>query len=152
MTMLGNGELPFAVTLNSVEKTQDLGEETREGDEFYLIGDFTFENLGDESFKIEKPNAAKGSDESAIENDELDSKGDLLGIGSWFLDENGKIDVDGNPTNTSSVDPGEKKSQKIAINMRGSADEYMIVFGFFDGKNKYYQNKVAWTFDPDEVE
>ena len=51
--------LPLAVTLNSVEKTQDLGAETKDGDEFYLIGDFTFENLGDSNIKIEKPDATK---------------------------------------------------------------------------------------------
>ncbi len=79
VTELWNGELPLAILLNGVEKT-------REGDNFYLIGDFTFENLSDNYLEIERPDAAEGSDESAIKNGELEDNGDLLGIGTWFVD------------------------------------------------------------------
>src|SRR5699024_8463416 len=65
VTELWNGELPLAILLNGVEKT-------REGDNFYLIGDFTFENLSDNYLEIERPDAAEGSDESAIKNGELE--------------------------------------------------------------------------------
>ncbi|WP_077604164.1 hypothetical protein [Oceanobacillus sojae] len=44
-------KIPLALTLNSVEKTQDLGTETKDGDEFYLVGNFTFENLSDSNIK-----------------------------------------------------------------------------------------------------
>ncbi|MFD1452647.1 hypothetical protein [Oceanobacillus sojae] len=45
-------KIPLALTLNSVEKkTQDLGTETKDGDEFYLVGDFTFKNLSDSNIK-----------------------------------------------------------------------------------------------------
>ena len=80
--------LPLAVTLNSVEKAQDVGSkmQVRDGERFYLIGDFTFKNLGDKYLKVEKPDAVPVSDESAIVNDELKIKGDLLGTTGWFLD------------------------------------------------------------------
>lgn len=140
VTSLGNGENPLAITLNNVEKTQEVDDQTREDEEFFLVGDFTIKNLGDSRVKIDKPDATKGSDEEAVENDELESNGDLLGIGAWFTDDD------------LSLEPGEEETQEIAISMRESADEYMIVFGFFDGNNKYYENKVTWTFDAEEVE
>ncbi|KRG16281.1 hypothetical protein ACA30_00735 [Virgibacillus soli] len=140
---------PLAATLNSVEKTQDIGSETRKGDEFYLIADFTFENLGDSHLKVEMPDVASGSEESAIVNDEI-TKGDRLGLGSWFLDEDGNIDKD-NPTNSLSLEPGEEATHKIALSMRNSADEYIIYFGFFASHNRDYQNKAAWTVPADQV-
>src|SRR5690625_2320134 len=85
--------LPLAVTLNNVEKTQDLGAETKDGDEFYLVGDFTFENLGDSHLQVDKPDAAEGSEESAILNDDI-TKGERLGQGVWYLDEHSNIDSD----------------------------------------------------------
>lgn len=154
VTSLTNGEVPMAVTLNGVEKEQTVGDGNIEmdGDEFYMIGDFTFENLGDDSFKVEFPDATKGSEKEEVENDELGNNGDLLGIGFWFVDDDNMIDSDDNPTNTLSIEPGEEKSHKIALEMRGSTDEYMMVFGFFDGNNEYYKNKVAWMFGPDALE
>lgn len=142
--------LPLAVTLNSVEKTQDLGAETKDGDEFYLVGDFTFENLGDSNIKIEKPDAASGADESVILNDEL-TKGDRLGMGAWYLDDQNNIDSD-NPTNAASLDPGEEANHKIAISMREGADEYIIFFGLYTSNNRDYQNKAAWTVQPDQID
>src|SRR5699024_12241667 len=55
VTELWNGELPLAILLNGVEKT-------REGDNFYLIGDFTFENLSDNYLEIERPDAARSEE------------------------------------------------------------------------------------------
>lgn len=148
-TISQSEKLPLAATLNSVEKTQDIGSETREGDEFYLIADFTFENLGDGHLKVEMPDAASGSEETAIVNDEI-TKGDRLGLGSWYLDEDGNIDQD-NPTNRITLEPGEEATHKIALSMRGSADEYIIYFGFYASNNRDYQNKAAWTIPADEV-
>jgi|SRR5690625_733083 len=142
--------LPLAVTLNNVEKTQDLGAETKDGDEFYLVGDFTFENLGDGHIGIEKPDGAAGSDESAILNDEL-TKGDRLGLGTWYLDEQNDIDSD-NPTNSANLEPGEEANHKIAISMRESAEEYIVFFGFYSSNNRDYQNKAAWTIQPEEID
>lgn len=144
----------LAITLNSVESTQSVSESsTLTGDEFYLIGNFTFENVSDETVEIIRPDAVKSSDESAVLNDEFNN-GDLLGIGNGiggaFLNEDGKK-PEGTPINTVTVEPGEKIEQKISINMRGHTDEYMVLFGFFDGNNKYYRNKVAWTFDADQL-
>lgn len=141
----------LAITLNNVEITHDIGEGGTSDDDLYLIGDFTFKNLSDGYLSIEKPDAARGSDEVAIENDELGGNGDLLGIGAYFVDENGKISLEENPTNSLSLDQGEIKEQKIAIDMRDETDEYMIVFGFNDGNNQDYRNKVTWTFDADKV-
>lgn len=141
----------LAITLNGVEMVRDIGKETESDDALYLIGDFTFKNLSDGYLTIEKPDAARGSDEEAIENDELGNNGDLLGIGDWFVDENNEIPLEENPTNSMSLEKGEVIDQKISIIMRDRADEYMIVFGFFDGNNKDYRNKVTWTFDADKV-
>ncbi len=146
-----NGEHPLAITLNGVEQAQDIGQSKVGDDDFFLVADFTLENLGEDNIKVEKPHAAKGSDESAIQNEEMTNMGELIGIGERYLDENGKIDLDDNPTNSLNVAPGEKVEQKIAIGMRDSTDEYMIVFGFFDGNNQHYMNKVSWTFKAEEV-
>ncbi|UUI04354.1 hypothetical protein NP439_06790 [Oceanobacillus jeddahense] len=143
-------DLPLAVTLNSVERTQDLGAETKDGDEFYLVGNFTFENLGDSSVEVKKPDAASGSDESVILDDEL-TQGDLLGVGTWYLDEKNNIDSD-NPTNSISLEPGGEENHKIAISMRDGADEYIIFFGLYTSNNRDYQNKAAWTFQSDQVD
>lgn len=142
--------LPLAVTLNRVEKTQDIGAETKDGDDFHLIGDFTFENLGDGHIGIEKPDSASGLDESSILNDEL-NEGDRLGIGVWYLDEQNNIDSD-NPTNSVSLEPGEEANHKIAISMRESADEYIVFFGFYASNNRHYKNKAAWTIQPDQID
>jgi len=142
--------LPLAVTLNSVEKTQDLGAETKDGDEFYLVGDFTFENLGDSHIEVEKPDAASGAEESVILNDEL-TKGDRLGMGAWYLDDQNNIDSD-NPTNSISLEPGEEANHKIAIDMREGADDYIIFFGLYTSNNRDYQNKAAWTVQPDQID
>lgn len=143
-------DLPLAVTLNSVERTQDLGAETKDGDEFYLVGNFTFENLGDSAVEVEKPDAAYGSDESVILDDEL-TQGDLLGVGTWYLDEQNNIDSD-NPTNSISLEPSGEENHKIAISMRNGADEYIIFFGLYTSNNRDYQNKAAWTFQSDQVD
>jgi len=142
--------LPLAITLNSVETTQDIGAETKDGDEFYLVGDFTFENVGDSHLQVDKPDAAEGSEESAILNDDI-TKGERLGQGVWYLDEHSNIDSD-NPTDTVSLDAGEAETHKIAISMRDSADEYIIYFGFYASNNRDYQNKAAWTIQPDEID
>lgn len=143
-------KLPLAVTLNNVEKTQDLGAETKDGDEFYLVGDFTFENLGDGHIGIKMPDAAAGSDESAILNDEV-TKGDRLGLGAWYVDEQNDIDSD-NPTNSANLEPGEEANHKIAISMRDGADEYIVYFGFYASNNRDYQNKAAWTIQPEQID
>lgn len=142
--------LPLAATLNSVEKTQDVGSETRDGDKFYLIADFTFENLGDGHLEVEKPDVGSSSDESAIINDEV-TKGDRLGLGSWALDENGDIDQD-NPTNTITLEPGEEANHKIALSMLDSADEYIVYFGFYASNNRDYRNKAAWTIQTEQID
>jgi len=142
--------LPLAVTLNSVETTQDIGSETLNGDEFYLVSDFTFENVGDSHLQVDKPDAAAGSEEEAILNDDI-TKGDRLGQGVWYLDEHSNIDSD-NPTDTVSLDAGEEETHKIAISMRDSADEYIIYFGFYASNNRDYQNKAAWTIQPDQID
>ena len=144
-------KLPLAATLNSVAKTQDIGSETLKGDKFYLIVDFTLENLGDGHLQVEGPDVMPSSDESAILNDELDNKGDLLGLGTWYLDEDGNIDQD-NPTNSLSLEPGEEANHKMALTMRGSADEYIIFFGFFAAHNRDYQNKAGWAVSADQIE
>lgn len=150
---IDKGEL--AITLNGVETTQAVSEsETKKGEKFYLIGDFTFENVSNDSVEVIRPDAVKASDELAVINDEFDN-GDLLGVGhglgGYFVNDNNKIPDDG-IVNTVSLEPGEKIDQKIAISMRGKTDEYLIVFGFFDGNNKYYRNKVAWKFDHDQLD
>ncbi len=149
---IAKGEL--AITLNGVEKTQAISEnETMKDDEFFLIGDFTFENVSNDTVEVIRPDAVKASDESAVINDEFDN-GDLLGVGQGlggdFVNDNNKIPDDG-IINTVSLEPGEKIDQKISISMRGKTDEYLIVFGFFDGNNRYYRNKVAWKFDHDQL-
>src|SRR5699024_4724896 len=129
-----------AITLNGVEETQTFGEETREGDEHFFIGDFTFENLGDERFTVEEPHAADIEDKEEIQRDEFDKKEELVGIPAF-----------GNP-NSFSLDPGEKRDQKLALSMKKKPDEYMVIFGYDDGNNKYYRNKVAWVIDSSKVE
>lgn len=144
-------KLPLAVTLNSVEKPQDVGPESLDGDRFYLIAEFTFKNLGDSHISVERPDVVPSSDESAVVNDELNNKGDLLGLGTWYLDENGEISED-NRTNTLSLEPGEEVIHKVGLSMRGSADEYSIFFGLYVNNNRDYQNKAGWTFNADEIE
>lgn len=144
-----------AITLNEVETTQAISEsETLSGEEFYLVGNFTFENVSDEVVEIIRPDVVKASDESAVLQDEFDN-GDLLGVGHGlggaYVNERNKIPDEG-IVNTITLEPGETIDQKISITMRGSTDEYLLVFGFFDGNNKYYQNKVGWTFKADALQ
>jgi len=130
----------LAITLNGVEKTHKFGQETREGDDFYLIGDFTFQNLGDDNLTVEEPDAAKVSDTEAIENDEFTSKEEMVGIGAFP-----------NP-NPMTLEPGEEVDQKLGLAMTGTSSDYMVFFGLDDGSNKHYWNKVAWIIDENQME
>lgn len=141
---------PLAVTLNRVEKTNDVGMHGDEkGEQLYLIGDFTFENLGESPISVEKPNVAVRSDEEAILNDEL-GKGDMIGLAGSFLDEEGRFPEDG-IINTVSLEPGEKVDQKISLYMRDSSDEYLIFFGLSNRNYGEYMNKAGWYILPNQI-
>ena len=148
------GDGVLSITLNGVERTQAISEDsTLDGEEFYLIGDFTFENVSDTQIELGRPDAIKAEDKMAVENDEFNN-GDLLGIGNSlggaFVNDDNEIPEEG-LVNSVYLEPGEKVDQKTSITMRGETDEYMIVFGFFDGNNRYYRNKVSFTFDSEEL-
>lgn len=107
--------------------------------------------MEDSHISVDRPDVVPSSDETAVVNDELNNKRDLLGLGTWYLDENGEISED-NRTNTLSLEPGEEVNHKVGISMRGSADEYIIFFGLYVNNNRDYINKAGWTINAKDIE
>lgn len=107
--------------------------------------------MEDSHISVDRTDVVPSSDETAVVNDELNNKRDLLGLGTWYLDENGEISED-NRTNTLSLEPGEEVNHKVGISMRGSADEYIIFFGLYVNNNRDYINKAGWTINAKDIE
>lgn len=132
----------LAITLNEVKILDEFEGDSPSADRFYVLGNFTVSNFGENfisNFQMEYPYLARTSAADKIADGSLTNSNDLIGSGSSMKRYDTII-------NSEALHPGEEMTGDMLITAEEKNDSYLIWFGY-----QGYSNDITFEFAASEA-
>lgn len=132
----------LAVTLNEVTILDEFEGDVPSGDRFYMLGNFTISNFGENmiaNHQMGYPSLADPADADRIADGSLTARNDLAGDGASMQRFDTQIDAE-------TLEPGEEVTGDILMIVEKDLDSYLIWFGY-----QGYSNDITFEIAASEA-